>query len=452
MDTTRRSFLAGSLGALAVGLAACSSSKSSSAGSSGATSGPASSGVPTSGGASTVSATVTGNLLVWDFGTSALAKVDDANFAKLYPGVKVTHVAQPANNYTTLVQSALAAGKGPDVFTLHTGTELNTFIPALVNISDRLTADQKKYVLDYSGVSLNGDPSQGVYGLPYQMNGLQFFYNKALFRKAGLDPAAPPSSWDEFMTVCGKLKAAGITPISAGNAEGLQASEYWGVLAPSELTIAETLALSSGAMKYNSPKVKDAFERYVAIAKAGYFETSWLSDGFFTQQVDLFSSGKAAMTMTLSNYVGVFSTALKGDLGVFVNPGLTAGTKSNYVPYAPGLGFCISKRSGNQDAAYAWATYKTSMANQQADLDALSTADTLQNGALPTDIRVKPAANALPSVTALVQMLQTNKTHLPPSSKNPAVATALLQEGGSIVNGSKSIDTLLNDLDKAQSS
>ncbi|MHC4718422.1 MAG: ABC transporter substrate-binding protein, partial [Planctomycetota bacterium] len=39
------------------------------------------------------------------------------------------------------------------------------------------------------------------------------FYNEVLFRKAGI--ARPPRTWPEFIEVCEKLKAAGITPLTA---------------------------------------------------------------------------------------------------------------------------------------------------------------------------------------------------------------------------------------------
>ncbi len=39
------------------------------------------------------------------------------------------------------------------------------------------------------------------------------FYNEVLFKKAGID--RPPKTWPEFIAVCEKLKAAGITPLTA---------------------------------------------------------------------------------------------------------------------------------------------------------------------------------------------------------------------------------------------
>lgn len=442
MTVSRRTFLAGSLSALAVGAVGCSSSSGS--GTPGGRGGSAA-------GSTMPPAKVKGDLLVWDFASPELAKVDDAAFKAQYPNVNVHHVDQPSKNYATLLQAALSAGKGPDVFYLHTsGGELTSFVPALLDISDRITPDQKKYLRGLDEMSPGGDASKGIYGLPFQNNGLQFYFNKKLFSKAGLDPAKPPTSWPGLLDACAKLKAAGITPISAGDGEQLQATEWFGVISPMVLTIDQTVAMSNGSLKYNSPQGKQIFQMYLDLAHGGNFEKSWRSDGIFTQQPDNFASGKTAMTMALSNYVGVFAAPLKDDLGVFKNPGLTDSQQAHYLPYAPGQGICVSKRSRNPDAAFAWASFKTSVASQQKDVDALSTANKLQRGALPTDSRVKPGPGAIPAVKQMVAALRSNPTHMPPASSKPGVSTAMIQNSGALVDGRMSLEKFLDALDQAQ--
>lgn len=57
------------------------------------------------------------------------------------------------------------------------GIDLDSFYPALIAAS---TFDGK------------------TYGLPVSTNNLQLFYNKELFKQAGLDPEKPPTTWDEL--------------------------------------------------------------------------------------------------------------------------------------------------------------------------------------------------------------------------------------------------------------
>jgi ABC-type glycerol-3-phosphate transport system substrate-binding protein len=48
-----------------------------------------------------------------------------------------------------------------------------------------------------------------VYGLPWRNYSMGLLYNRALFTKAGLDPANPPKTWDEVRTAAKKITALG---------------------------------------------------------------------------------------------------------------------------------------------------------------------------------------------------------------------------------------------------
>jgi raffinose/stachyose/melibiose transport system substrate-binding protein len=52
------------------------------------------------------------------------------------------------------------------------------------------------------------------YGVPWDMGMVGFWYNKALFAKAGIQ--VPPTTWAELLNDVKMLKAAGITPIAPG--------------------------------------------------------------------------------------------------------------------------------------------------------------------------------------------------------------------------------------------
>src|SRR3954449_12010598 len=87
-----------------------------------------------------------GKLVVWDWKSSdknaqnfvAKAKAD---FAKKHPGVTVDFVAQPFDNYYTLLGAAIQAGKGPDVMLFNGGGQIRDRVDALVPIDQYVTAD-----------------------------------------------------------------------------------------------------------------------------------------------------------------------------------------------------------------------------------------------------------------------------------------------------------------------
>ncbi len=84
-----------------------------------------------------------------------------------------------------------------------------SFIPSLV--------EQGKY-------PFIDDPERRdrVYLVPTTCSAFCLFYNKVLFKKAGIE--TPPRTWPEFMDACEKMKAAGIVPITADQAVY---GDYW---------------------------------------------------------------------------------------------------------------------------------------------------------------------------------------------------------------------------------
>lgn len=57
-----------------------------------------------------------------------------------------------------------------------------------------------------------------VCGLPFTYACWSLFYNRAMFRAHGW---SEPKTWDEFFALCGKIKAAGIAPVSLTGMRGL---------------------------------------------------------------------------------------------------------------------------------------------------------------------------------------------------------------------------------------
>ena len=101
--------------------------------------------------------------------------------------------------------------------------------------------------------------------MPWSGQGIHFYYNKALFKKAGLDPNTPPKTWAQFLAACATLKNAGITPITAGWKDGYYAEWWVDVLSAQYMTPAQ---LASAGVKPNwqSPAIAKAFAPAGALA------------------------------------------------------------------------------------------------------------------------------------------------------------------------------------------
>jgi raffinose/stachyose/melibiose transport system substrate-binding protein len=67
------------------------------------------------------------------------------------------------------------------------------------------------------------------YGVPITWGAVGFWYNKALFEKAGIKEL--PKTWDELLDAVKKLKTAGITPIALGEKDKWPGHFWWVYLA-----------------------------------------------------------------------------------------------------------------------------------------------------------------------------------------------------------------------------
>ena len=83
----------------------------------------------------------------------------------------------------------------------------------LVNLAN--FPDGASYIAERSGAVADQykAPDGGFYQLPWKSNPVMIFYNKDLFKKAGLDPENPKlSTYAEFLDAARKIKSSGAAP------------------------------------------------------------------------------------------------------------------------------------------------------------------------------------------------------------------------------------------------
>ena len=154
-------------------------------------------------------------------GNDTFSKVIDDRFEELYPNVTVTHEGFDFATLETRITTAMAAQEGPDVFSLYFNPQ---FYRAMIPLNGYLD-DESRERIQYLSLSAAMDAGS-LYFMPYQSYAYVWYYNKAMFADAGLDPDAPPTTWEDLVSTCEALKEAGITPIAAGWQDGFLASWY----------------------------------------------------------------------------------------------------------------------------------------------------------------------------------------------------------------------------------
>lgn len=172
-----------------------------------------------SNGASTTSTgDAKGQIVFWGWDSGNSMKSIIKQFEKANPGITVKfNNTGTAKDTSTALSNAIAAGKGaPDVVMLEDPTVTQFAVTkGLVDLSQ---FGAQKYQNDYAAgpwnkVQYNSKP----YALPIDSGPEMFFYNKAIFDKAGVDATAI-KTWDEYYAAAKKIRAIGsyITNVSGG--------------------------------------------------------------------------------------------------------------------------------------------------------------------------------------------------------------------------------------------
>jgi raffinose/stachyose/melibiose transport system substrate-binding protein len=334
---------------------------------------------------------------LWSWRTedqAAMREIFDAFEAK-NPDIKVDIQFTPDADYQNRLSTALRGGKGPDIAQLKAYGELqplveagyldplNDSVPGLANFPETATG------------GVVGRTDGKFYGVPYSVPVLGVFYNTDLFEKAGV---SVPTTYDEFVAAAEKFKAAGITPIANGGANG----SAWelevgiGVLGPSVYGANFYNDMMSGQTTFTDPKFVAALDRFKELGP-------YYSEGFagvdYTTATQQFINGKAAMFFGGSWENGSFKSqnpALR--FSIFAFPGDTASDTSVVSAFCDGSYGLVSD-SQHKDAATKVLNFIASQEFAQ----------------LFADILGWPAA--LPGVTAtdpvLAKMIEMQKNSTP---------------------------------------
>jgi multiple sugar transport system substrate-binding protein len=116
---------------------------------------------------------------------------------------------------TEKMHAALASNTAPNLHLSFTNGEyaVNNQIVPIDTIWD-YTALQKS---DFVESILNQMYYKGkLLGIPFQLSSMYLYWNKDIFKNAGLDPEAPPKTWDEMVTMSLKLTDASKNIVGGG--------------------------------------------------------------------------------------------------------------------------------------------------------------------------------------------------------------------------------------------
>ncbi len=272
-----------------------------------------------------------GSLTVWLSGTYAGATPGStyrkwldgikARYEKAYPGSTVKFVLTPVNNaqFTAQIAAAFASKKVPDAMLVYSGGYTTPYmLSSLQKLNDQVNKTPGFYgsqsAWDLSCLNLDCKGGKGdIYAVPNDQGTYGLFYNKALFKKAGI--AAPPKTYKELLAQCAKFKAKGILPLAYGDRDGYSTDNWVTHDYASYMAKGDISKVNDGKMKYADPKLVKPLEALTQFKKQGCVN----ADASTHENNDAntyFTSGKAAMVQMFPFVIKDFEKALGKDLGL----------------------------------------------------------------------------------------------------------------------------------------
>ncbi len=301
-----------------------------------------------------------------------------SQFQELYPYITINYYKKNISSYEQELVDALAAGRGPDVFSIH-----NTWLP---KHKDKLAAapttliTPKRFGEVFVDVCAQDFIDGGqVYAFPLAVDSLALFYNKELLNSAGI--TTPPRTWSEFNLAVEKLtkRDAKNNILQSGAALGTAKNIN------RSTDILTALMLQSGAKMLTEDKAAATFDQYLSSGSDNFnpglqalvFYTNFAKPGlkvytwnqYQHYSIDAFVEGQAAMMLNYAYQVPLIrARAPHLDFGVAplpqVSQNSTKVTLGNYWAQA------VAKNSKNQAAAWQLVAWLSSQENSQAYLGA----------------------------------------------------------------------------------
>jgi raffinose/stachyose/melibiose transport system substrate-binding protein len=243
-----------------------------------------------------------------------------AEYQKINPNITVNVVPQSTDTLISGFTAAATAKSGPDLASQWATIPVlsQVWTNAVNPISDLVPADEMKHWINTSENLYNGK----VWAAPLYLMGIPLAYNKDLFKKAGLDPEKPITTWADFMTACDTLKKAGITPLGAGGAKSSAFGAWmFAILGVQDLdTVEDIKAAAVGTADFKSAKYTHWITEIASMIQKGYFNDNIGSLGMPEGQ-DLFPQGKVAMAWGTDGNVAAWQKQLGADkVGVMKTP------------------------------------------------------------------------------------------------------------------------------------
>ncbi|MFC4950002.1 ABC transporter substrate-binding protein [Pseudonocardia sp. GCM10023141] len=290
-----------------------------------------------------------------------------AEFRKQHPNIHVEAVP-PQGGVAEIAQSVqrqVIAGSPPDVGQLtfadlrYTASDLGAqSLDKLVGrdeVQKLLTASPHPYA---PRAAVLGDVDGTTYGIPYVFSTPMLFINADLFRRAGLDPAHLPKTWEEVATAAAAIAKV---PGTSGGAylsclDGPSGGD-WCLTGIVRSAGGRLLSADGTSLAWTDPKSVEAFTGLQKIAQAGQNALPNLSG---SDAQDAFLRGNLGMLLSTAALQNAILTSSAGKWQATAAPMPSFGATPAVPTNSGSALFILTKDPAKQRAAWELIKFLTS--------------------------------------------------------------------------------------------
>ena len=254
------------------------------------------------------------------------------------------------------LQPALDAGTNIDLFDEDIDRVNTTWGSYLLDLEELAAANDYEATANAGLMAACREVGGGTLkSIPYQPNVFAYFYNADIFEEAGV--TSVPTTWDEFLDTCQKIKDAGYTPITNDNAYisslfGYHMSRLVGEPATEEI-------VKNG--DWDNEAVLKTAQAYEELASKGYFSETIESNQWPAGQNTELAMGTAAMYLNGSWLPNEVKDIAGEDFnwGCFSYPAVEGGVDGTDASNYGAQVFAINAKSEKAEQAFQLITYLT---------------------------------------------------------------------------------------------
>lgn len=249
----------------------------------------------------------------------ALTEVVDeivGEFEAANPDIKVNAIY--SGNYDdTRVRalSALNSGEPAQLAVMFSIDAYDLIEQDLIVPFDDVVEDKKWLDSFYPALMANGKIEGKTWGIPFQRSTIVAYYNKDMFREAGLDPESPPTTWYDLISMGKKLTKDDTYGVMIPST----AYPYWMFQALAIQNGKEVMSGDGLTTHFDDPKVVETLEFWKSLsAEHGIMPTGTVEWGTLRQA---FLEGQTAMMWHSTGNLTAVKKNADFDFGVAMLPG-----------------------------------------------------------------------------------------------------------------------------------